>query len=106
MPRTYGAWSWRVRGRSGGTRLGPLVLRYPCCNTITLNIKDQACFSICGINVKEMGFNSQANEHPSRHIGVAGPFSYNRDLYSTLDQISGSGFNIAKDLLIPGLTND
>jgi Carboxypeptidase regulatory-like domain len=32
--------------------------------------------------------------------------SYNRDLYSTLDQISGSGFNIARDLLIPGLTND
>ncbi len=32
--------------------------------------------------------------------------SYNRDLYSTLDQISGSGFNIAQDLLIPGLTND
>jgi hypothetical protein len=32
--------------------------------------------------------------------------SYNRDLYSTLDQISGSSFNIAKDLLITGLTND
>lgn len=32
--------------------------------------------------------------------------SYNRDLYSTLDQISGSNFNIAKDLQIPGLTND
>lgn len=32
--------------------------------------------------------------------------SYNRDLYSTLDAISGSNFNIARDLLIPGLTND
>ncbi|HZT28926.1 MAG TPA: carboxypeptidase regulatory-like domain-containing protein [Bryobacteraceae bacterium] len=32
--------------------------------------------------------------------------SYNRDLFSTLDAISGSNFNIARDLGIPGLTND
>ncbi|MDQ2900236.1 MAG: hypothetical protein M3Y07_10590, partial [Acidobacteriota bacterium] len=32
--------------------------------------------------------------------------SYNRDLFSTLDAISGSTFNIASNLLIPGLTND
>ncbi len=32
--------------------------------------------------------------------------SYNRDLFGTLDSISGSNFNIARDLLIPGLAND
>jgi hypothetical protein len=32
--------------------------------------------------------------------------SYNRDIFGTVDAISGSSFNIARDLLIPGLTND
>ena len=32
--------------------------------------------------------------------------SYNRDIFGTVDDISGSNFNIARDLLIPGLTND
>jgi hypothetical protein len=32
--------------------------------------------------------------------------SYNRDLFQTLDRVSGSDFNIARDLLIPGQTND
>lgn len=32
--------------------------------------------------------------------------SYNRDLFQTLDRISGQDFNIARDLLIPGQTND
>ncbi len=32
--------------------------------------------------------------------------SYNRDLFQTLDRVSGSDFNIARDLLIPGQTGD
>jgi len=32
--------------------------------------------------------------------------SYNRDLFQTQDRVSGSDFNIARDLLIPGQTND
>lgn len=32
--------------------------------------------------------------------------SYNRDLFQTLDRVSGQDFNIARDLLIPGQTND
>ncbi len=32
--------------------------------------------------------------------------SYNRDLFQTLDRVSGSDFNIARDLLIPGQTSD
>ncbi|MGH9660588.1 MAG: carboxypeptidase regulatory-like domain-containing protein, partial [Bryobacteraceae bacterium] len=32
--------------------------------------------------------------------------SYNRDIFQTLDAISGADFNIARDLLIPGQTND
>ena len=32
--------------------------------------------------------------------------SYNRDIYGTVDAISGSNFNIQKDLGIPGLTNN
>jgi hypothetical protein len=32
--------------------------------------------------------------------------SYNRDLFQTLDAVSGQDFNIARDLLIPGQTND
>jgi hypothetical protein len=32
--------------------------------------------------------------------------SYNRDLFGTLDSVSGTNFNIARDLLIPGLAND
>jgi hypothetical protein len=32
--------------------------------------------------------------------------SYNRDIFQTLDAVSGQDFNIARDLLIPGMTND
>jgi hypothetical protein len=32
--------------------------------------------------------------------------SYNRDIFQTLDRVSGEDFNIARDLLIPGQTND
>ena len=32
--------------------------------------------------------------------------SYNRDVFQTLDRVSGADFNIARDLLIPGQTND
>jgi hypothetical protein len=32
--------------------------------------------------------------------------SYNRDLFKTLDAISGTSLNIARDLLIPGLADD
>jgi hypothetical protein len=32
--------------------------------------------------------------------------SYNRDVFQTLDRVSGTDFNIARDLLIPGQTND
>ncbi len=32
--------------------------------------------------------------------------SYNRDLFQTVDRVSGADFNIARDLLIPGQTND
>jgi Carboxypeptidase regulatory-like domain len=32
--------------------------------------------------------------------------SYNRDIFQTLDRVSGQDFNIARDLLIPGQTND
>ncbi|MBI3696185.1 MAG: TonB-dependent receptor [Acidobacteria bacterium] len=32
--------------------------------------------------------------------------SYNRDIFQTLDRVSGQDFNIARDLLIPGQTSD
>jgi hypothetical protein len=32
--------------------------------------------------------------------------SYNRDIFQTLDRVSGQDFNIEQDLLIPGQTND
>ena len=32
--------------------------------------------------------------------------SYNRDIFQTLDRVSGEDFNIARDLLIPGQTGD
>src|SRR5437899_7914064 len=86
MPRTYGAWSWRVRGRSGGTRLGPLVCSDTHATTISLETSNvNPVLAFAGIDVEQMGFNSQKQAfmpiHWSRCLIAHEPMYTRTDVY-------------------------